>query len=712
MSSRFQVPGFRFLQKLLYSASTTLRSAQRGMKAAAAGVMRFAPKWKRWEFAKISFTKLVDEGYRINSAVSACVTTLAFSFPEPPLLAGHEEDGRFVPDYRHKMMELIRKPNPDMGEVELMQFAVTYASVGGNLYLWKQRRQNRSVMALWPFSDAQMTPIPGETTADGFVKHYEYDAGDGQKLTIPKEDVIQWKWMPDPLNPSRGVGAIELCAREVDKDNEASSYIYSLLKNNAVPPVVITLEEDDDPTQDEVDAMGRKWVAKHSAGQPAFISAGMKVERMGFDLNQLAAETLNAVPESRIAANFRIPPVVAGLSIGLKRSDYGDQAARRAFTELTLAALWRSLASELFNGLKDDFVVTPNFNLQFDLRKVRALQEEETKVWERVTLAFNRSVITRAEAKQYMGLVPVKGDEVYFVSLASEFVPVGEEVRRQSAEGSGQEAEGSGQSGEEGASTTPPKSGGSAQRESKGVEKARLLQRVRLDVAKRMTQAVDVYFSQLADRVVERVSGSKFQVPGEVKALPNAGELLNAGDRKGLETLVKRFYVEILELSWDTWNYVLGVEMAFDLTDPMVGKLLEMAGTNVKEIHATTLEEIREALKYGNENGWSVDQLVRGDENQPGLRSIVDETYKDRARVIARTELGDAQNAATVERYKEAGVKLVEILDNGSTDDDEECKIANGQIWTLKYFNAHRLEHPNCTRAAAPYFGEGEPDRG
>ena len=117
-------------------------------------------------------------------------------------------------------------------------------------------------------------------------------------------------------------------------------------------------------------------------------------------------------------------------------------------------------------------------------------------------------------------------------------------------------------------------------------------------------------------------------------------------------------------------------------------------------------------MKYGNANGWSVDQLVRGDENQPGLRTIVDETYKGRARTIARTELGEAQNSATVSRYKEAGVKLVEILDGGSTDDDEECQIANGQIWTVDYFNSNRLEHPNCTRAAAPVFDDVKPDRG
>jgi hypothetical protein len=241
-----------------------------------------------------------------------------------------------------------------------------------------------------------------------------------------------------------------------------------------------------------------------------------------------------------------------------------------------------------------------------------------------------------------------------------------------------------------------------------------------------MTQAVDVYFSQLADRVVERAGkaapiglrplppNSESTNLGEERKgdLPSAGELLNADDRKKLEALVKRFYVEVLQLSWDQWNYVLGVEKAFDLEDPIVSQLLKLAAQNVKDIDDTTMQEIRDALKYGNDNGWSIDQLVRGDENQLGVRTLVYETYKGRARTIARTELGDAQNAATVSRYREVGVKLVEILDNGATDDDEECQVANGQIWTLNYFDANRLEHPNCTRAATAVFDDVTPDRG
>jgi HK97 family phage portal protein len=660
-----------------------------------AKVFSFAPVWARYAFTTISTDKLISEGYKKNSAVSACATTLQLTFPEPPLLVGIEDEGRFVPDYIHSLNALLKKPNSDMGMAEFLQFAVAYNSIGGNAYFWKQRNSSGRVIALYPFSDVNVTPIAGINTDEGFVAYYEFDPGNGRKVPISKDDIIHWKWMVDPHNPHKGIGAIELSAREVDRDNEATSYIFSLLKNNAVPPVVITLEPGDEPTQDEMDAMGQKWVQKHGAGQPAFITNGMKVDQLGYDLNKLAGETLADVPETRIAANFHVPPSVAGLNVGVKRSDYGDTAARKAFTEQTLMALWRSFASEMFNGLKDDFALPKNYALKFDVSNVGALQELKKDQRTSVNEMWKSGLVTRAEAKRELGMKPLAGDDVYYVSLATEFVPANSgAVVRDVVKGQKSKVEEKG-------------SGGAA------------LRRIRASVAARMKQAVDVYFSQLADRVVARAQGQKAEGSGqkteggELKAdLPNANQLITAEDRKQLESLVKRFYIEITELSWDTWNVTLGVEKAFDLTDPVVTEVLKTAGTRVKEINDTTLSAIRDALKYGNDHGWSIDDLVRGDESQPGLRDIVDETYKDRARNIARTELGEAQNLATVKRYGEASVELVEILDNGSDDDDDECKIANGQIWTLKYFAAHSLEHPSCTRAAAPYFGDAKPDRG
>jgi HK97 family phage portal protein len=662
--------------------------------------MTFAPAWARYAFSVMTFERIVREGYKQNAAVSACATTLQLTFPEPPLLAGYEEDGRFIPDYGHPVMALLQNPNPDMGQSEFMQFAVAYCSIGGNVYIWKQRAVNGKVIALWPFSDAQIQPVAGLDTSEGFVAYYEFlpngfssfsSRGAGSGIPIPKDDIIHWKWMIDPQFPWKGIGAIELAAREVDKDNEATAYIFALLKNNAVPPVVITLEENDDSTQEEIDAMGLKWIQKHGKGQPAFISNGMKVEQMGFDLNKLAADTLADIPETRIAANFHVPPSVAGLNVGIKRSDYGDGAARKAFTEQTLMSLWRLFASEMMNGLRNEYSAPGNFVLQFDLRRVGALQEEMSKRWERVTLAFNRSLLTRAEAKQELGMQPTEGDKVYFVSLASEFVPAGQAVVR------------------------VPKSfttKGTKGHEGKASAVSAVLLRIRNDVAKRMTTSVDVYFSQLADRVVARASEkSVISDQLSVKKLPNAGDLINADDRTQLETLVKRFYVEVINLSWDTWNVALGAELAFDLTDPAVTRALKMAGTHVKEIEGTVLDAMKEALTYANENGWGIDDLVRGDATQRGLRDIIDETYKNQSRAIARSELGQAQNAAAVERYRGAGVQKVEILDGGAEDSAPACNLANTSgtnIWTVELFEANPLQHPNCSRAAAPYFGDEE----
>ena len=656
-----------------------------------ARTLQFAPVWARYAFTKFSPLKLIVEGYKANSAVAACATTLQLTFPEPPLLGGYETEGRFVPDYKHPITQLLRKPNQDMGLAEFLQFAIAYAPIGGNCYFWKQRSATGKVVALYPFSDLQFEPIVGHSVLEGFVSYYEFDSGDGHKVPVAKEDVIHWKWMIDPQNPHRGIGAIELSAREVDRDSEAGAYIFALLKNNAVPPVVITLEAGDDPSQEELDAMTQKWIQKHSKGQPAFISNGMKVDQMGYDLNKLAAETLADVPETRIAANFHVPPSVAGLNVGVKRSDYGDSAARKAYTEQTLMALWRSLASELLNGLRDDFNLPADFVIQFDLRNVGALQEQMKDKWERVTLAWTRTLVTRAQAKRELGIQPDAGDDVYLVPLSSELVPAGVAVVR-------------------GLDMPQKTKARILDHQKKASAVSAVLLRVRNEAAKRMTTTMDVYFSQLADRVVARVEGQKSKVEGASTALsakadlPDAEDLITADDKKKLETLIKRFYVEVIQLSWDTWNVALGVDVRFDLTDPAVTRALKLATSHIDDMSDVLRDNVRSALTYASERGWGIGQLLRGDEDRPGLRELLEDN--NYTRTVARAELGTAQNAATAERYKAAGLDKVEILDGGADDSAPACNLANGQIWTVANFEAHPLQHPNCSRAAAPYFGD------
>lgn len=675
--------------------------------------LTFVPNWVRAAWMEVSFNSLVKNGYKASSAVYGCVRALAFSFPEPELVVLRSTPIGAQPEPEHPLRKLLERPNPDMGEAEFAQYAVTYASVGGNCYVWKERSADGRVIALWPFHDGNMRPAPGRNSVEGLVAYYEYDPGDGQKLKIDKKDVIHWKWMVDPEKPWRGMGAIEAAAKDVDSDVESTRYVYSLLKNDAIPRVAVTLVEGDELTEAKAVRLRAEWAERYGGenrGMPAFLEAGMTVQKLGMNMQELSMEALKEVPESRICAAFGVPPVIASLLVGLKRSDYGDGQARKAFTETTLAALWRSFASEMQAGLVDDF--GGGVYLKYDMNQVRALQENVGELWTRIDRAVVNGYITRAEARRAIGFSAGPADEVYRETLTALWVEPGD----------GQELPALPESTSQSTAAAPGKS--VADVENKQVSLAvygRSLQRIRKTTAVRMQADIDEYFAKLADRVVSRASktltpalslkGRGGEEGEEKDDLPGVDDLLTPADERSLGALLKRWYIAIIEASWETINLSLGVTVAFDLTDPAVTRALAGAGKRVKEIIETTRQELEDCLKYANENGWSIGRLVRGDETQRGIRDIVEQTYKGRAETVARTELGEAQNRATAERYKASGLGLVEILDNGNDDDDEPCKIAAGQVWSVEYFSDHLLEHPRCTRAGAPYYGERKPDR-
>jgi hypothetical protein len=382
-------------------------------------------------------------------------------------------------------------------------------------------------------------------------------------------------------------------------------------------------------------------------------------------------------------------------------ANYGE--ARQALAEDTLVPLWRLVASEMQQAL---VLAYGRVRLAHDLDVVRSLQENADDVWSRARGAFNDGLATRAEARSIVELIAGPGDEVYKESMTWALVPVG---RRRPLLGAGDGSDSA--DSQNGDKALPARALKQTGREF-GQKVVDALRAVRLMSAGRMEAAVESYFEGLAGRVVERAGKGWAADPsagsgqGEWKILPSATDLLTGDDNEEFERLIKRFFMEVMAASWDTLGVALDNRVAFDANDPLVTAVLEKAGERVREINQATLAELRTLLQRGNELGLSIDALVDGvpDEGIRGLRDFVAETYKGRARTIARTELGTAQNDATIGRYEAAGVRKVLVFDNGLSDDDQPCIEANGAVWSLDRARANPLEHPNCTRAFAPYF--------
>jgi len=244
-----------------------------------------------------------------------------------------------------------------------------------------------------------------------------------------------------------------------------------------------------------------------------------------------------------------------------------------------------------------------------------------------------------------------------------------------------------------------------------------------VQVARKMEPAIDDYYANLASEVVARArqaakgieatreslakwGGVSLNGVTVVKALPTVEDLILQGDEEGLSRLFRTFTIELLSASWETYNLALGVDIAFAQTDPAVVAALAQSSSNIKQITETTRQAVKDLLQYGAEQGWNIDQLVRGDVDHPGLRDTVQQTYKGRARNISRTELGEAQQICSIERYRGVGVSQVLVLDNGQEDPDDACAAINGTTQTLDWARNNLLQHPSCTRAFAPAFEE------
>lgn len=672
------------------------------------------PTWMRYAFMDIAFNTLITEGYKKNSAVFACVQALAFGFSEPPLRFYNGEE---IVD-SGPVADLLKRPNPDMGLQTLLQYTITYASIGGNSYWLKTRDRSRRVVELWPLHDGQMQPVSGGTR---LVDHYELLDGNGTVISdVPREDVVQFMWAVDPLYPWRGMGALVACSRDVDMDSEMTAYTFSLLKNNAVPPLALIVPPGEILQQFQLDRMRDQWMQKYGGdnrGTPAILEGGMDVKQLSFNVNTLAAEAMRSIPESRICAAFKVPAVVAMLWVGMQQMTYNNvEGMMRYFTEQTLIPLWPRFASTLSRSLTDDFGFDIDDHVAFDTSGVMAMQSRLLEKGEFVDRAVRGAYMTRNEARELLGQPHVAGGDVFLTPLnliPEDAVEAPAKAARPAVESKASDSR--------------------TARRAAALTIGRVLQSIRKTHEGWMAADVQRFFADLADKVVERAralgENGLRDLALEIKA-QKAGErfldLLGMTEEKEQLTLPGLFQdsdwmdllsvfgswtYNIIDASWDTMNLALGVDVTLNRNDPAVVAVVQTLGTRISQISQTTLDGVREVLAEGYRNGWSIDHIVAGDPESgvPGLRDTVQGlayrgpgggwvrlTPEQRARMIARTELGTAQNSATMSRYGSTGVDRVLVLDDGFDNSHEFCKAINNKVVPLSWAKEHPLCHPNC----------------
>lgn len=420
-------------------------SAAYGVTPAASVAMRFAPRSSAGLRYLLGSTRLDYAGMVAdptkNSIVVAVVGWIARNFPEAPVRVA-----RILPGDIHEyiargptgpgfMLRLLERPNQWFSGVLLWMATIVDLYCTGNAYWIKIRNASGRVVQLWWVPKAQMKPgwpDDGRT----FIGWYEYRPGDGYVYGLDPHDVVHFRDGIDPLNTRVGLSKLASLFREIYTDDESANFSAALVRNMGVPGVVISpantvsagLGIDMDP-----EAIKRSFMEKFGGdrrGEPLVITAPTDVKTLSFNPQEMDLKTLRRVPEERISGVLGIAAVVAGLGAGLDRStftNYGE--ARKAAYEESVIPEQRLIAAELEVQLLDEFVdiEATEYDVDFDLANVRALQEAVDAIWSRNRSAASAGLITRAAFKRAIGqpVDPDGADDVYVFPNNFVVVPAG-----------------------------------------------------------------------------------------------------------------------------------------------------------------------------------------------------------------------------------------------------------------------------------------------
>jgi phage portal protein BeeE len=189
--------------------------------------------WNKHNFTPIVNWRGAYQMWKANPVAVACTLTYSLMMPEAQI-------GVITPngyDFESPIVGMLTRNQWRVTFGEIM----TILCIGGNAYGYKLRNASGAIIGMRWYSDKNFAPV---NDGYGDVEHYLYY--DGQvAYTVRKEDVvhIQGFWY-DPEKTLGGGSPVELAAQSIEGYNEATSTVFNIHKNDAMPKTLLVYDEE------------------------------------------------------------------------------------------------------------------------------------------------------------------------------------------------------------------------------------------------------------------------------------------------------------------------------------------------------------------------------------------------------------------------------------------------------------------------------------
>ena len=678
--------------------------------------------------APVDYAAEVGNGL-LSSVVMPVAQYIMRAFPEAPLVVRTLQDDESEIVDRHPLVALVNRPNRYYPGTVLWMATLVDWSWFGESY-WRILLQRGGLPGeLWwvpPWSIEPKWPSDGSE----FISHYEYRPELGTTIRLEVDEVLHFRHGLDPWNPRHGLPPLRAILREIWADREASSWIGALLRNMAIPGMIVSPKGDavinDADTEVVKTYIMSRFTGEHR-GEPMVLGAPTQVDRLSWSPNDMDLSVVRNTAEERVCSALGIPAAVIGFGSGFENSKVG--ATMHEFVRIAwnngLIPLQRLLAAELQRVLLPQFEPdTERFQVGWNYDEVQALEQDQNALATRYQGLFEKNLLKRGECRQALGYESDDAtDDKYWDEIKAETreamipaLPPGDP--RNAVNGNGN---GNGRNGRQAVQQRALQEKQGSLEELVAVQigrhagrmdnPPRALLRLAAQLERAQQKLLPSFQSQIV--AVLRRYGEHIVVAARelVQKQPNLEDLIRTSiilERS--PTVVIRF--EMAQIYEDLYNRMAEETVA------ILGTALDLPAVDMPALQASIRMEARERVRLldlDNESRQNIASILE----QARTEGLDEEAVADmlrtkvpsgrwttpdiRAGIISRNELRFSANLATAKYAQQQGIGRVLVLDARLGPTDEICEATNGLI--VSPAEAQVLastEHVNGTRGFIP----------
>lgn len=192
------------------------------------------------------------------------------------------DDIEEITDPKHPLVAIIQRPNPFMGQYELLESTGLCLGLSGNHY-WKIAYDPTGTpVEVWGLLPQFVHVIPDR---DRFISGYVYGRGTEVEQTFEAKDVVHFRY-PNPTgDPYYGRGDLAACVAEARLGFQFVAFAQAMLDNGVQPGFVVT-GQFTEPQRAQLEvALQAKHGGVHNAGRH-FVISGTEVDVTTLNLGE------------------------------------------------------------------------------------------------------------------------------------------------------------------------------------------------------------------------------------------------------------------------------------------------------------------------------------------------------------------------------------------------------------------------------------------